>query len=71
MLTNGRTWKIDSTRPCVLTAIEILGVGRCMFASNFPADKLFSNYDRIFNAFRAITINFPEPEGPSCCLYDV
>jgi predicted TIM-barrel fold metal-dependent hydrolase len=56
------TWTTDSIRPYVLTAIDIFGVDRCMFASNFPVDKLFSSYDRIFDAFRTITSEFPERE---------
>lgn len=49
------TWTVDSIRPFVLTAIEAFGVDRCMFASNFPVDKLFSSYDAIFDAFKKIT----------------
>lgn len=33
-------WTVDSTRPYALRAIEAFGVERCMFASNFPVDKL-------------------------------
>ncbi|WP_279357991.1 amidohydrolase family protein [Methylobacterium indicum] len=53
------TWTTDSIRPYVLEAIAAFGVDRCMFASNFPVDKLFSSYDRIFDAFKAITASFP------------
>lgn len=49
------TWSVDSIRPYVLGAIEAFGVERCMVASNFPVDKLFSSYDAIFDAFKAIT----------------
>jgi len=55
-------WTTESIRPYVLSAIELFGVGRCMFASNFPVDKLFSSYDDIFNAFRDITSKFSEAE---------
>jgi predicted TIM-barrel fold metal-dependent hydrolase len=48
-------WTVESIRPFVLTAIEAFGVDRCMFASNFPVDKLFSSYDAIFDAFMEIT----------------
>ncbi|HWA78886.1 MAG TPA: amidohydrolase [Acetobacteraceae bacterium] len=51
-------WTVESIRPFVLTAIEAFGVDRCMFASNFPVDKLFSSYDAIFNAFKEITRGF-------------
>ena len=46
----------------MLGAIEAFGVDRCMFASNFPVDKLFSSCDAIFDAFKAITRNFSDSE---------
>jgi predicted TIM-barrel fold metal-dependent hydrolase len=51
-------WTVDSIRPFVLHAIDAFGVDRSMFASNFPVDKLFSSYDDLFNAFKAITREF-------------
>jgi predicted TIM-barrel fold metal-dependent hydrolase len=55
-------WTVDSIRPFVLHAIEAFGVDRCMFASNFPVDKLFSSYDDVFNAFKTITKGFSADE---------
>jgi predicted TIM-barrel fold metal-dependent hydrolase len=55
-------WTVDSIRPFVLEAIDAFGVERCMFASNFPVDKLFSSYDAVFDAFKAITKDFSESE---------
>jgi predicted TIM-barrel fold metal-dependent hydrolase len=55
-------WTVDTIRPFVLHAIEAFGVERCMFASNFPVDKLFSSYDDIFNSFKAITKEFSSAE---------
>lgn len=55
-------WTVESIRPFVLYAIEVFGVQRCMFASNFPVDKLFSKYDDIFNAFKTITDGFSHDE---------
>lgn len=52
------TWTTEDFRPYVETAIAAFGVERCMFASNFPVDKLFSDYDRLFEAFRAITADY-------------
>ena len=49
----------DAFKPWVETCIELFGADRCMFESNFPVDKLFSSYDRIFDAFKAITVDFP------------
>jgi predicted TIM-barrel fold metal-dependent hydrolase len=33
-------WTVDSLRPFVLETIDTFGIDRCMFASNFPVDKL-------------------------------
>jgi predicted TIM-barrel fold metal-dependent hydrolase len=55
-------WTVDSIRPFVLHAIDVFGVERCMFASNFPVDKLFSSYDQVFNAFKTITTDFAPGE---------
>lgn len=55
-------WTSDSIRPYVESAIEAFGVDRCMFASNFPVDKLFSSYDAIFDAFKAITSSYAMSE---------
>jgi predicted TIM-barrel fold metal-dependent hydrolase len=56
------TWTVESIRPFVLTAIEAFGVDRCMFASNFPVDKLFSSYDAVLDAFKEITQGFSADE---------
>jgi predicted TIM-barrel fold metal-dependent hydrolase len=49
------SWTTESIRPYVEEAIAAFGVDRCMFASNFPVDELFSSYDKIFDAFKAVT----------------
>lgn len=56
------TWTTETIRPYVEAAIEIFGVDRCMFASNFPVDKLFSSYDAIFDAFKTITAAYPKSD---------
>lgn len=48
-------WSVDSIRPLVESCLEIFGVERCMFGSNFPVDKLYSSYARIWNAYDDIT----------------
>jgi predicted TIM-barrel fold metal-dependent hydrolase len=55
-------WTVDSLRPFVLETIEIFGVDRCMFASNFPVDKAYSSFDVLYDAFRSITRNFSAAE---------
>jgi len=48
-------WTPASIRPLVLATIEIFGPERCLFASNFPVDRLASDYDAIWRAFDQIT----------------
>ncbi len=55
-------WTEDSIRPFVLGTIDIFGVNRCAFASNFPVDSMMSDYDTLWNAFKAITTGFSESE---------
>lgn len=56
------TWTTFSIRPYVEEAIAAFGVGRSMFATNFPVDKLFSSFDAILNAFKEIPIAHPHEE---------
>jgi hypothetical protein len=48
--------------PSVLETIDLFGVVRCAFASNFPVDGIMSSYDAIWNAFKEITAGFSESE---------
>jgi len=55
-------WTAASIRPIVLEAIDMFGVQRSMFASNFPVDRLYSDYRTIFAAFSEITADFTVAE---------
>lgn len=55
-------WTTESLRPFVLETVEIFGVDRCLFASNFPTDKLFGSFARQFAAYRAIVAGFSASE---------
>lgn len=57
-----RTWTTDSIRPFVLTAIDLFGPNRAMFASNFPVDRLYGSFSRHYSAYDAITADFSESE---------
>jgi len=54
----GRRWTPELNREVVLSAIEIFGVQRAMFASNFPVDGLCASFDEIFSGFREIARQF-------------
>jgi predicted TIM-barrel fold metal-dependent hydrolase len=53
-------WTIDSTRIFVEKTIQIFGINRCMFASNFPVDKIFNTFDNYWESFKKITKNYSE-----------
>ncbi|WP_283149105.1 amidohydrolase family protein [Silvimonas soli] len=55
-------WTVESLRPYVLTVIEIFGAEHCMFASNFPVDKLYSSYPAIWQAFAQIVADASNEE---------
>jgi predicted TIM-barrel fold metal-dependent hydrolase len=55
-------WSCRSIRPLVLATIDMFTPARCMFASNFPVDRLFSDYRAIWNAFDIITADFSPEE---------
>jgi predicted TIM-barrel fold metal-dependent hydrolase len=55
-------WTVETIRPFVLDTIEIFGIERCLFGSNFPVDKLHKTYDQIWQVFDQITADFTESE---------
>lgn len=55
-------WSVDSIRTFILDGIEIFGVDRCMFASNFPVDSVMSSYDTLFDAFKDVVEDFSDAE---------
>ncbi|SDM17155.1 Predicted metal-dependent hydrolase, TIM-barrel fold [Franzmannia pantelleriensis] len=44
-------WTLGSIRPLVLEALDAFGIGRCMFASNYPVDGLYARYQDIWHAY--------------------
>jgi predicted TIM-barrel fold metal-dependent hydrolase len=45
----------DAFAPWIEPAIELFGVDRCMFASNFPVDGMHGTLDELFSTFDAVT----------------
>jgi predicted TIM-barrel fold metal-dependent hydrolase len=58
----GQAWTAASNREVVLAAIDIFGIGRSMFASNFPVDGLCASFDAIVAGLREIVRAFPAAE---------
>ncbi len=55
-------WTVESFRPYVLELIDAFGVMRCMFASNFPVDKLFGTYGDLWRAYLKIVSDASDDE---------
>ena len=55
-------WTVDSIRPYVLRCIETFGVERSFFATNWPVDWLWSEYDAVVDAYTEIVADFTEDE---------
>ena len=58
----GVPWTVAANREIVLTTIELFGVPRCMFASNFPVDGLCASFATIYAGFDEITRDFSAAE---------
>ena len=59
---NDHAWTVGSIRRIVLDTIDVFGPDRCMFASNFPVDGLYSTLPEIFAAFDTITDELDQHE---------
>ncbi|MBT4488709.1 MAG: amidohydrolase family protein [Rhodospirillaceae bacterium] len=58
----GHAWSVERQQTVVRDVIRIFGVGRCMFASNFPVDGLVGDFATIFNGFLDITKDLPDDD---------
>jgi predicted TIM-barrel fold metal-dependent hydrolase len=54
----GTRWTPELNREIVLAAIEVFGVQRAMFASNFPVDGLCASFAEVYSGFREIARQF-------------
>jgi predicted TIM-barrel fold metal-dependent hydrolase len=55
-------WSLDSLRPFVLQTVELFGADRCLFASNFPVDRLFGSFERQYDAYQSLVATFSPAE---------
>jgi len=57
-----QSWTTESIRPWILHCIEAFGPDRCIFGSNWPVDKLFSDYGTLIDAYTEIVGGFSRDE---------
>ena len=55
-------WTVESIRPWVMSSIEIFGVDRIVFGTNWPVDRMFSSYPDVINAYAEIISGFPHAD---------
>ncbi len=53
---------MEATRPYYEQTIELFGVDRCMFESNFPVDKVSCSYNVLWNSFKRLTSGYSAEE---------
>ncbi len=53
---------VAALRPWIERSIEIFGVDRCFFASNFPVDGLFGTFDQLYGVYDEITAHLSTGE---------
>jgi predicted TIM-barrel fold metal-dependent hydrolase len=51
-----------ATRHYYEHTIELFGVDRCMFESNFPVEKLSCSYGVLWNSFKRLTAGYSATE---------
>jgi predicted TIM-barrel fold metal-dependent hydrolase len=49
------TLGVDAFAPWIGYAIEVFGVDRCLFASNFPVDSMYGTFDQLYEVFSEVT----------------
>ena len=57
-----KPWTIAANGPIIRDTIAIFGVERCMFASNYPVDRLCGTFETIYAGFRAAVSERPLAE---------
>ena len=58
----GGNWTIDSIRPYVHGCIEVFGIERSFFGTNWPVDKMYSTYGELVSAYRELIADFSDDE---------
>ena len=57
-----RTASVDVYRRWIQSAVELFGVGRCMFASNFPVDGVGGSFDELYSTYDTLTAHLDDEE---------
>ncbi|HLW26676.1 MAG TPA: amidohydrolase family protein [Kiloniellales bacterium] len=65
----GLPWSVEANGPIIRDAIAIMGVTRCMFASNYPVDSLVGSFQEIYSGFFSAVSDF-SPAAQRALFHD-
>lgn len=54
----GKAWSLADNRDIIRRTIDLFGVQRCLFASNFPVDGLCATFDTLYRGYWQATEDF-------------
>ena len=55
-------WTVDSWRPWVHACLELFGVERCFFGTNWPVDRQYSSYGDVLDAYEVLVADLTDDE---------
>jgi predicted TIM-barrel fold metal-dependent hydrolase len=61
--------RVDVMGPIVKETVETFGAKRCLFGSNFPIEKLWTDYGTLYRTFRK-AIDYLDESDQRAILYD-
>ncbi|MDB5580593.1 MAG: putative metal-dependent hydrolase, TIM-barrel fold, partial [Bradyrhizobium sp.] len=62
-------YRLETVAPIIKETVALFGANRCLFGSNFPIEKLWTNYASLYGTFREAIEHLPEA-GQHDVLYN-
>ncbi len=53
LIVPGRAWTLEGNLGVIRTVLDLFGPRRCLYASNYPVDRLQGSYDYVLSAMKA------------------
>jgi len=57
-----RNWTLETIRPWVESCIEIFGVNNSFFGTNWPVDRMYSDYGEVIDAYKKLISGYSTDE---------
>jgi predicted TIM-barrel fold metal-dependent hydrolase len=55
-------YRLETVAPVIMETVALFGADRCLFGSNFPIEKLWTNYAALYRTFRRAIEPLPDGE---------